>query len=156
MQQCTVEELGRQALQKWHTFFLQVSSNPYTTGYWSQVLGREQVVMLPRTEDLAVVQAAIIGLTEGVLDLQSVPDFLAEARVNRRDAMQIVRAVSNIPLRAQAMLPNFDRIPLKGSIFASREDIWPINGSQRELQSPPLSRLPDRHLKKGEEINWQL
>ncbi len=126
-------ELGQLLLTRWHGFFLQVGTNPSTTRWWERVFAKDRVVILPKTKDLALVQACIIGLTEGVLDLQSVPDFLrAEAKTSKEDANGIVRAIGHIPLRAQAELPGFADIPLVGSRFASRADIWPIDKPKSE------------------------
>lgn len=122
-------DLGRQVLADWHTFFLQVDDRPRVFDWWERVIGRERVVILPKTEVLAEVQAAIVGLTEGILDLQSLGDFLQGiGQLSQRDVGQITRAVANIPLRAQAEMPGFDKVPAKGSVFASRDDAWPING----------------------------
>lgn len=145
----TTAEVGRKLLEDWHTFFFQVGHHTHTTSWWSQIIGRERVIILPRTQDLAEVQAVIIGLTEGVLDLQSAFQFLMEdARIDKADAQRIVRAVANVPMGAQAKLQNFDRIPMKGARFNSRDDIWPMDTPTETPASPPV---PDK-----DEINWQL
>lgn len=150
VQECSIRELGQLVLQNWHTFFLQIEDTPYVTSYWSQALGPERVVLMPRTEQLAVVQALIIGLTEGTLDLQSGLDFLGNSRINRTEAKQVIKAVSHIPLRAQADLPGFDKIPLKGALFGSREDLWPIGYTDSSPNNPPSPSS------QKEEISWQL
>ncbi len=138
-------ELAARALAKWHLFFLQVENRPYTTTWWSELIGRERVVILPKTQDIAFVQAAIVGLTEGTLDLQTAGDFLTDiGRVEKARAAKIVRAVSHIPVRGQAQLPNFANIPLAGTIFAHRDDIWPIKTG--DGASTPAA----------EPISWQL
>ena len=112
------------------------------TNYWTNVLGRERVIILPRTEYIPEVQAVIVGLTEGILDLQTATEFLIEvARLDETEARRVVRAVNHIPLGAQASLTNFDKLPLAGSVFAMREDIWPVeNGSEAETEvSTPAS-----------------
>ena len=122
-------DVGKKLLESWHSFFLQVGANRYTMDWWSDVLGRERVIKLPNTEDLAEVQAVIIGLTEGALDLKSAVDFLTEARVSRDEAKRIVDACGQIPIGLQTTFPNFGKIPAAGAKFASREDIWPIGMS---------------------------
>jgi hypothetical protein len=119
------QDMGKKVLENWHGFFLQVYSTAYTTKWWSDVLGRERVIILPRTQDLAEVQAVVIGLTEGVLDLQSAIDLLKESNVQESDAKRIVEACSNIPIGLQKTFANFEKIPMAGAIFASRDDIWP-------------------------------
>ncbi len=113
-----------------HAFFLQVpgSFDRAVTRQWTELYGEEHVIMLPdSTEYLHCVKALVIGLTEGVLDLSSAEDFLREHDVRANEAKQIVRAVAHIPLRAQAMLPNFDKLPLAGAIFKEKTDLWPID-----------------------------
>lgn len=145
-QSASVEEVAQEALRSWHAFFLQVGSHrSHAISYWSRAFGPERVVMLPRTEDIAEVEAVVIGLTEGVIDPQTAADLLASAKVGKENARQIVRAVSHIPLRAQADLPNFNRVPKPGDVFESREAVWPM-GSLEEAVQPS----------KPGEINWQL
>ncbi|HSI21352.1 MAG TPA: hypothetical protein VLA04_06740 [Verrucomicrobiae bacterium] len=134
----STEELAQKLLQGWHGFYLQVGDHLHTTEWWRRMLGSDRVVLLPSTDDLAEVQAAIIGLTEGKLDLQSALDFLTDtARVSKAKARQIVQAVAHIPLRAQAILPNHGKLPTKGSIFASRTDLWPINEPHGIIEEEP-------------------
>jgi hypothetical protein len=122
-------ELGKELLQRWHGFFLQVGSNAAAAKWWGRVFGSDRVVQLPRTEYLAEVQACLIGLCEGVLDLQSAVDFLQSgASISKDAAKQVVRACASTPIGAQAALPNFDKIPLAGARFARREDLWPSGG----------------------------
>jgi hypothetical protein len=73
------------------------------------------------------VQAAIIGLTEGTLDLKQVPEFLQKANVNKDVARSITRSVANIPIGEQAALPNFSKRPQKGDLFREKTDLWPID-----------------------------
>ena len=113
-------------MENWHAFFLQVGGLTKTTEWWGKTLGLERVILLPRTEDIAEVQACIIGLTEGVLDKQSAVDFLKESKIPSGRATGIVRALDSIPIGLQATYPNFNRIPAAGARFKSREDIWPI------------------------------
>lgn len=121
-------EVVRDLKKRAHAFFLQVGNNPSVTSFWTEVFGDECVVVLPNTELLPQVKAAIIGLTEGVLDLQSVEDYLVKHDVSKEDAKTIARSLAKIPIGAQAELPNFDKIPPKGSIFANKGDLWPIAG----------------------------
>lgn len=123
-------EIGKKLLQDWHAFYLQVGETPDVARWWQGVLGQDRVILLPRTEDIAEMQACIIGLTEGVLDMQSVADFLAEAKVGKERSAKIVEALRGIPVGLQTTFPNFGKIPMAGARFASRDDIWPI-GTKR-------------------------
>lgn len=125
----STSEVIADLLTRAHGFFLEVETgDPGTHPFWTRVYGRERVVVLPRTELLPHVKAVIIGLTEGTLELGSVADFLGENGVNRDDARAITRSVSNIPIGAQASLPNFDRRPQKGDVFEGKPDVWNDTG----------------------------
>lgn len=126
-------------LKNAHAFFLQVGSRYETTSFWTNLFGPERVVVLPRTELLPQVEAAIVGLTEGTLDLQDLPDFLQENGVTKEDARAITRSVVNIPIGAQTVLPNFDRRPKKGDVFREKTDLWPMDPSE----VPDLPKTPD-------------
>lgn len=143
-------ELGKELLEKWHGFFLQVGSDDGTSKWWKRVLGAERVVHLPRTEDLAEVQACLIGLCEGLVDLQSAPEFLrAGTGIDQETAKRIVRACAGTPVGAQAALPGFRKIPLAGARFARRDDLWPIGTPGAPVAAPPA---PDG---KGQ-IEWKM
>ena len=50
------------------------------------------------------------------------------------DAKRVVEACKGVPLGLQKSYPNFDKIPMAGATFKSRDDIWPI-GSGKETKS---------------------
>lgn len=115
----------RDLLTRSHAFFLQVNNSVDTTRYWVDLMGEDRVIVLPRTELLPQVVSAVVGLTEGTLDLQTVGEYLIERGVNKDDAEQIERSVRNIPIGAQTVLENFNNIPVRGDIFDSKDDLWP-------------------------------
>ena len=117
-------------LKRAHGFFLQVGNSTSTTDFWTRIYGSERVIILPDTELLPQVQSAIIGLTEGTLDLQSVADYLHEHNVSAPNAKLIVRSIAGIPIGAQAALPNFHKKPVKGDLFREKTDLWPIDPSE--------------------------
>jgi hypothetical protein len=121
-------------LQGAHAFFLQVGQDDDTRSFWTEMFGEGRVVMLPSTELLPYVQAVIIGLTEGTLSLAEVKGFLTRNNLGAREAERIVRSVAHIPLRAQAMLPNFSRRPKKGDLFLKKTDLWPMNPQDQGLK----------------------
>lgn len=131
----TTKEVVQILIKHAHAFFLQVDSDARTTEFWINVFGANRVVVLPRTELLAIVQAVIIGLTEGTLSLQDVSSFLSKHGVSAGDARAIIRSVANIPIGAQAALPNFAKRPKKGDLFREKTDLWPI--SPEELAKMP-------------------
>lgn len=118
-----VTELAKRA----HAFLIQVGGSSETNSFWKKVYDREHIVQIDSTKNLAFVNAAIIGLTEGVLDLQTVTDFLRKSGCSKEDTLEITESVSGIPIGAQAMLPNFGKIPLKGSVFQKKHDLIPVS-----------------------------
>lgn len=135
----STNEVVTDLLKEAHAFFLQVGSDSWTTRFWTDVFGAERVVVLPRTHLLAQVQATIIGLTEGTLDLQSAEEFLRTNDVTKDDARAVVRSVANIPIGAQAALPNFGKGPKAGDVFRTKGDLWPMDPSE----VPPLPETDD-------------
>ena len=123
-------EVVQDLLKRAHGFFLQVGNDPSTTHFWTRIYGADRVVILPSTEVLPQVQATIIGLTEGTLALDGVIEFLTANNVSARDAESILRSVSNIPIGAQAALPNFGKKPQAGDLFREKTDLWPISGEE--------------------------
>jgi hypothetical protein len=135
----SIEAMGSDLQTRTHAFFLQVGENRTTTSQWSRVLGADRVVVLPRTELIPQVISSVIGLTEGVLDLQGLEAFLRANEVSAQDAANIARSVANIPIGAQAALPGFDEIPVAGAIFDRKTDLWPIGQSDE----PEAASIPD-------------
>ena len=127
----TTAEVVGDLLKISHAFLLAVDMHgdgSHLTGWWKQIYGQDRVVTLPSVELLPVVQAVIIGLTEGNLDLQNLEEYLQEvANLNAAEARRIQRVVAGIPIGAQAALPNFHKIPMKGARFAKKGDLWPID-----------------------------
>jgi hypothetical protein len=131
----TTKEVVADLQKRAHAFFLQVGGGyrdygygaQETSSFWTDVFGPAHVVVLPSVELMPHVQAVIIGLTEGTLELQQVGNFLKRNGVSKTDAAKITRSVANIPIGAQANLPNFDRRPKKGDVFATKTDVWPLD-----------------------------
>ena len=118
-------EMVMDLLKRSHVFFLQVDDNSQVRNHWTDLMGAERVVVLPRTELIPQVVSAIVGLTEGTLELSSVVAYLVERGVSKSDAQAIERSVRNIPIGAQTVLENFNNIPKRGDIFNTKEDLWP-------------------------------
>ena len=118
---------------KAHAFFLQVPGSYDRTvkEQWTDLYGPEHFVRIPgSTRYLHAVQATIVGLTEGVITLDSSEGFLLEHRVPKSQARLIVEAVEHIPLAAQTLHPNFKRLPKPGDLFEKKTDLWPIDSSK--------------------------
>lgn len=135
----TTTDIVRDLLLFAHAFFLQVGNDSDTTTFWTQVFGSQRVIVLPSTELLPQVQATIIGLTEGTLELAQAEEFLLKNNVEESDAKKIVRSVAGIPIGAQAALPNFGKRPQKGDLFREKTDLWPVDRSEVDSEAPSPS-----------------
>ncbi|OGF37248.1 hypothetical protein A2531_02775 [Candidatus Falkowbacteria bacterium RIFOXYD2_FULL_34_120] len=123
----TTKEVVQDLLERSHAFFLQVGDDSRVTKFWKNIFGPDRVVILPSTELLPQVQAVIIGLTEGTMNLDQVPKFLKKNNVSKHDAEMIICSVANIPIGAQIALPNFNKRPRAGDLFREKTDLWPVN-----------------------------
>jgi hypothetical protein len=141
----TTGEAVTALLKRAHAFFLQINDRSDTYDCWKKIYGQERIVMINNASLLPYYEAAIIGLTEGTLTLATVADFLVEdGNLHEGDAKMIQRAVANIPIGAQAELENFDKIPLKGSIFETKSDLWPVESVAEEVQPKAKSKKAER------------
>lgn len=121
------ERVVADLLTRAHAFCLLVRGHDHArvSRYWTNLLGEERVVILSDTKLVSQVVPAIVGLTEGTLDLQSVVEYLVKRGVSKHDAESIERSVRNIPIGAQTVFENFNNIPVRGDIFNTKEDLWP-------------------------------
>lgn len=149
----STKEVVNSLSQRAHVFFLQVGNSVETAQFWRRIYGSERTVVIPKTELLPYVKAAIIGLTEGVLDIQTTEEFLRNSNLPQTDARQITRAVAGIPIGAQAALPNFGKIPLRGAKFAKKGDMWPIGTSAAAGDEPSVPAVVSE-TKKEEDDMW--
>ena len=138
----STKEVVADLLGQAHAFFLEVEGwGPETHKFWTDVLGPERVVILPRVDLIPQIQAIIIGLTEGTLSLDQVPDFLVEHQVDKATINQVQRSVANIPIGAQvplreAIIDGGHEIPKAGDLYRVKPDVlaktnlWPIDPSE--------------------------
>lgn len=155
----TVKEAAERALEKWHLFFLQVGNDTYTVKWWADLIGEERVVRLPRTELLADVQAAIIGMTEGLYDPQSAAKALKKySDLSEADANKVATACEGIPMGLQKSFENFSKIPMAGARFKSRDDIWPMTGKSGTTAKAKAAdeKKPSGKDAKGGKKDWKL
>jgi hypothetical protein len=127
-----------------HAFVIQVGKDSGVSRFWADIYGRDRVVVIPTVEYLPEVEAAIIGLTEGTLTLQTLERFLTEhsENITAAEAKSIKEVVAGIPIGAQAMLPNFGKIPMKGAVFASKTDIWPMDAKASAKSAKSMKPAP--------------
>lgn len=120
----TMAEMIGELKQKTHQFILVVDSS-CVANFWEDLCGEKSVVMIDSTRQLPAVISAIIGLTEGTLDIGDLSSHLG-----RNHSSDLVRQLSKIEIGAQAKLRHQlpHPVPQKGDIFASKGDIWPLQG----------------------------
>lgn len=143
----TTKEVVFDLQKRAHAFFLQVGRDNETHEFWTDKYGEDRVVLLPETKYLPHVQAAIIGLTEGTLQLGAVEEFLTRNNVPESAAALITRSVSNIPIGAQAVLRSKlgHDIPKEGDIYNAKTDLLPVDSVDGGTEAP-----------EKEGIDWQL
>ena len=142
MPEMSTAELCHELLKRWHLFILQVPSCGHsmlsrTYDYWCDAAGRNRVIPVSRPEMLAEVRAALIYMTEvGNPTKQGLIDFFRMDK-DGSDAIRVdsatidavwdmIKGVGEL-VGAQAALPNYDGIPLPGSVFRHYRDPWPID-----------------------------
>lgn len=153
----STKQVVEDLLMRAHAFFLLVDGyhRDRAQRFWTDVFGPSRVVRLPRIELLPQVQAIIIGLTEGILELEGVPSFLAESGASMSEVDMIVRSVAGIPIGAQAALRRHIRMPQQGDVFVAKPDVlagsdlWPIGHEDAPNLSPPV---PPSAIEPG--LNW--
>lgn len=127
----TVRDVVRELKRKTHQFVLVLRDTQYSDTFtrWEDLCGEESVIIIDSTHELPAVISAIIGLTEGTLDISDLDGHLGECYNSR-----LVQQLSKIRIGAQAKLRHQlpYPVPQKGDIFASKGDIWP---SQKETAS---------------------
>lgn len=136
----TTKEIVQELLKRSHAFFCQVGQIQETSLFWENVFGDDRVILLPDINLLSKVQAVVIGLTEGTIDLRQISDFL---KISKEEADRIIRSVANIPIGAQAVLPNFNRRPKLGDLFRNKTDVWPIDLNELKEGVPTSSESSD-------------
>lgn len=132
-----------------HTFMFHIWGNQrdsyydkHVAEYWSEIYGADRVITITTANYLAELQALVVGLTEGVITLDTAEQYLIdEAQLSKKEAKELVKQVAHIPLRAQADLPNFNKIPKAGDLFESKDSLWPVG-------------VDDSQKEDEDEINW--
>jgi hypothetical protein len=148
----SIRDVVQDLTNRAHAFLIQVGEDGSVHSHWSKIYGRDRVVQIPTTEFLPEVEAVIVGLTEGTLNLQNVKDFLVDvADLRKEDAEMIKEAVVGIPIGAQAALPNFNKIPVAGMKFLKKEDPWPEGFDEN---GDRVAKAPVRKEKKKGDKVW--
>ncbi len=121
----TMNAMIKELKRKTHQFILVIDAYDSTVGFWQDLCGENSVIEISSTRQLPAVISAIIGLTEGSLDIGDLDQHLGEYCSTR-----LIRELSRIEIGAQAKLRHQlpHPVPQKGDIFASKGDTWPLQG----------------------------
>lgn len=100
-----------------------------TTASWEKLYGKDRVVEIDDTHCLPQIQAAIIGLTEGVLQPMDVEKYLRDHEVSNDNIVAAMPGLRRIKFGAQRILAENAgyHIPQKGDIFAEKTDLQPTD-----------------------------
>lgn len=129
-----IEELKKKA----HQFILVVKSYG-AADFWRDLCGENSVIEIGSTRQLPAVISAIIGLTEGTIDVTGLKQHLGGAHASS----DLIAQLSSIDIGAQAKLRHAlpHPVPKAGDIFANKGDTWPIqpgeaSGDDESVESP--------------------
>ena len=129
----TMEKVIKDLKSKTHQFVLVVGYHESATDFWRDYCGDNSVIEIPSTLYLPEIISAIIGLTEGTMDITDLKQHLGRAYSNT-----LIEQLSSIDIGAQAKLrakmPH--PVPKKGDIFLDKEDIWPIQDGDDVAEEP--------------------
>ncbi len=120
-----MDELMKALNQRVHAFFIGVRR---TSSAWYDLYDDGHRIEIRDTRCLPQVEAAIIGLTEGTLEPIDIEKFLKDNQVSDVNIRYALPGLKLVPFAVQRMLEKASghKIPQKGDIFATKQDIVPI------------------------------
>lgn len=123
----TVKAMIKDLKKKTHQFILVIKSYDVyddTADFWRNLCGEKSVIEISSTRQLPEVISAIIGLTEGTLDITDLEQHLHDMQ----NDSSLIAQLSNIDIGAQAKLRHAlpHPVPKTGDIFLNKTDLWPI------------------------------
>jgi len=118
----TIDQMIKDLKKKTHQFILVVRSSE-TADFWRDLCGENSVIKIDSTSQLPEVISAIIGLTEGTVDITGIGQHLGTSANST-----LISQLSKIDIGAQAKLRHEMEhpVPKAGDIFMEKTDIWPI------------------------------
>jgi hypothetical protein len=138
----TMKKMIEDLKGKTHQFILVVESYTYAYAYgsasfWRDLCGEKSVIVINSTRQLPAVISAIIGLTEGTMDVTGLKQHLGGAHASP----ELVAQLSNIDIGAQAKLRHAlpHPVPKAGDIFAKKGDTWPIQPGESPEEEPAVT-----------------
>ena len=136
----TVKKMIEDLKSKTHQFILVIKSSysSRVVDFWSEFCGEKSVIEIDSTLQLPKIISAIIGLTEGTLDVTELEQHLNDAY-----SPDLIAQLSHIDIGAQAKLRHAlpHPVPKAGDIFAKKGDTWPIQPGESLEEEP--TNVPD-------------
>ena len=119
----SVEEMIQDLKKVAHQFVL-VIKHRFVADFWRDLCGEGSVIEINSTDQLPAVISAIVGLTEGTIDVADLEKHLKGAYAGHN----MIAQLSSIDIGAQARLRHAlpYPVPKAGDVFAKKGDIWPI------------------------------
>ncbi|MBR5669602.1 hypothetical protein IKX12_00785 [Candidatus Saccharibacteria bacterium] len=111
---------------KVHAFALIVDGHYHSDEAYESycnLYGRKSVIRIDSTEMLPTIISAIIGLTEGTVEITELKERFGDDMDS-----ELIKQLSNIEIGAQMKLRHAMKrpVPKAGDIFAKKGDLWPI------------------------------
>ena len=135
----TIKKMIGDLKDKTHQFILVVRA-PSAADDWRKLCGEKSVIEIDSTRRLPAVVSAIIGLTEGTLDVTDLKKHLKGLALIE----SLIGQLSKIDIGAQAKLRHAlpHPVPKAGDIFRNKGDLWPIQPGDEDAEEKPLE-TPD-------------
>lgn len=122
---------------------------------WQRLYGNDRCIVMDDMPDtFHLYEAVVIGLTEGIINLETAETFLIEHGADQRQAQRIVHAVSHIPLGAQTLRENFHRIPVAGDLFREKTDLWPLTADEIAAHTGEASDGASGSSEGSDKVQW--
>lgn len=133
-----MDELMKALNQRVHAFFIGVGR---TSSAWYDLYDDGHRIEICNTRCLPQIEAAIIGLTEGTLEPIDIEKFLKDNQVSDVNIHYALPGLKLVPFAVQRMLEEASghKIPQKGDIFATKQDIEPIGHVDDISDSTPAT-----------------
>ncbi len=133
----SLEEMVKTLKEKTHQFVLVLRDHRYydTAEKWYNLCGKQSVIIIDSITDLPRIIACIIGLTEGTVDVAKLGDALTYVSGKVALIKQLSKIDIGAQLRLRHALPH--PIPKAGDIFASKDDLWPIQAEGASEKDAP-------------------
>lgn len=125
----SVKEMVKVLKEKTHQFVLVLGDYRYDAlEKWRDLCGNKNVIVIDSTSQLPKVIAAIIGLTEGTLEIGGLDEFLGKKNKDLISYLSRIEIGAQVKLRHALPHP----IPKAGDIFKKKDDLWPIQPEKND------------------------